>query len=79
MAAPIGLRGDYDAKALRRLAKGSADANQTRRLLALAAIYAGSTRGEAAAMGGVGLQIVRDWVLRFNAEGPGGLVCLIWL
>ena len=25
-------------------------------------------------MGGVGLQIVRDWVLWFNAEGPDGLV-----
>lgn len=26
------------------------------------------------AVGRVGLQIVRDWVLRFNAEGPDGLV-----
>ena len=42
-------------------------------MLALAAIYAGGSRGEAAEIGGVGLQTVRDWVLRFNAEGPGGL------
>jgi transposase len=28
----------------------------------------------AARIGGVGLQIVRDWVLRFNAQGPGGLL-----
>ena len=29
------------------------------------------SRSGAARIGGVGLQIVRDWVLRFNAEGPG--------
>jgi hypothetical protein len=44
---------------------------QARRLLALAAIYDGATRTEAAKIGGVGLQIIRDWVLRFNARGPG--------
>src|SRR5204862_4753380 len=48
--------------------------NQTRRLLALAAIYDGGSRTEAAKIGGVGLQTVRDWVLAFNAEGPPGLV-----
>ena len=74
MAAPVALRSDYDAKALRRLAKASRDADQTRRLLALAAIYDGGSRGDAAEIGGVGLQTVRDWVLRFNAEGPEGLV-----
>jgi transposase len=40
----------------------------------LAAIYDGGSRSEAARIGGVGLQIVRDWVVRFNAEGPEGLV-----
>jgi transposase len=74
MAAPVALRDDYDAKALRRLARASDDADQTRRLLALAAVYDGGSRGDAAAIGGVGLQTVRDWVLRFNAEGPAGLV-----
>jgi transposase len=59
---------------LRRLAKASRDANQTRRLLSLAAIYEGSSRGDAARTGGVGLQIIRDWVLRFNSEGAAGLV-----
>jgi hypothetical protein len=34
-------------------------------LLALAAIYDGGTRSDAAKIGGVTLQIVRDWVLRF--------------
>jgi len=56
------------------LAKRSKDAAQTRRLLALAAIYDGGSRTEAATIGGVGLQTVRDWVLSFNAEGPPGLV-----
>src|SRR5712671_2264061 len=73
MAAAIGVRGDYDAARLRELAKRSEDANQTR-LLALAAIYDGGSRTEAAKIGGVGLQTVRDWVLAFNAEGPAGLV-----
>lgn len=74
MAAAVRLREDYDAARLRELAKRSADAAQTRRLLALAAIYAGGSRTEAAQIGGVGLQTVRDWVLAFNAEGPTGLV-----
>jgi hypothetical protein len=46
MAAAIGVRGDYNAVQLRELAKRSDDANQTRRLLALAAIYDGGCRGE---------------------------------
>lgn len=68
------LRGDSDAKALPRLAKESGDGDQTRRLLAMAAVSDGAPRGDAAEIGGVGLQTVRDWVLRFNAEGPAGLV-----
>jgi transposase len=42
--------------------------------LAVAAIYDGATRSEAAKIGGVGLQIIRDWVMRFNARGPDGLL-----
>jgi len=45
-----------------------------RRLLALAVIYDGSSRTQAAEVGGVTLQIVRDWVVRFNAHGPEGLI-----
>lgn len=74
MGACIALRTDYDAPALRGIAKRSDDANQTRRLLALAAIYEGARRREAAKIGGVTLQVIRDWVLRFNAEGPDGLI-----
>ncbi len=74
MAAPVRLREDFDGPELRALAKRTRDAGQLRRLLALAEIYAGRSRGEAARIGGVGLQTVHDWVLRFNAYGPNGLV-----
>jgi transposase len=74
MATAIGLRDDYDAGAVRAAAKRSKDGPQARRLLALAAIYDGATRTEAARIGGVGLQVVRDWVLKFNAHGPDGLI-----
>ncbi len=69
MPAAIGLRDDYDSGALRAAAKRSKDGPQARRLLALAAIYNGATRSEAARIGGVGLQVVRDWVVKFNAHG----------
>ena len=56
------------------LAKKTKDGPQARRLLALAAIYDGATRTEAAMIGGVGHQIIRDWVLHFNERGPDGLL-----
>src|SRR3954454_7874115 len=74
MAAAVPLRSDFDAAQLRALAKRAQDPDQTRRLLALAAIYDGASRTEAAQIGCVTLQIVRDWVLRFNAHGPEGLL-----
>ena len=74
MAAAVGLRDDFDGGALRTAARRSKDGPQARRLLALAAIYDGATRTEAAKIGGVGLQVVRDWALRFNAHGPDGLI-----
>src|SRR5918911_469012 len=74
MGAAVRIRGDYEAGQLRELAKRSEDAAQTRRLLALATIYDGGARSEAAKIGGVDLQTVRDWVLAFNAVGPIGLV-----
>jgi transposase len=74
MAAAVRLREDYDGDRLRGLAKRSEDSGQTRRLLALALIYDGGSRSEAAKLGGVGLQTVRDWVLAFNTDGPDGLI-----
>lgn len=74
MATAISLRTDYDAQSLRLLARRSSDPHQVRRLLALAAVYDGASRGDAAALGGMDRQILRDWALRFNAEGPDGLI-----
>ena len=70
----IALRPDYDAARLRGLAKAARDGGQSRRLLALAEIYDGGSRTRAARVGGVGLQTLRDWVVRFNARGPDGLI-----
>ena len=74
MSIPVALRGDFKASELRALARKTKDGPQARRLLALAAIYDGTTRTEAAKIGGVTLQIVRDWVMRFNARGAAGLL-----
>jgi transposase len=74
MSIPIPLRGDFNGSQLRGFAKRTKDGRQARRLLVLAAIYDGATRSEAAKLGDVGLQIIRDWVLRFNARGPDGLL-----
>lgn len=74
MAIPIPLRADFDGPRLRGLARTTKDAAQARRLLALAEIYDGGSRSDAARIGGVTLQIIRDWVLRFNAGGPDRLV-----
>ncbi len=74
MGRVVALRDDFDGPGLRRLAKASKDAGQSRRLLALAEIYDGGRRKDAARIGAVGLQVIRDWVLRFNARGPAGLI-----
>ena len=70
----IALRSDFSGGQLRRLARRSKDAAQARHLLSLAAIYDGGSRSEAAQLGDDTLQIVRDWVVRFSAEGPDGLI-----
>lgn len=74
MGSAIVLRGDFNGAALRRLSRSTKSANQARRLLALAEIYDGGSRTAAARIGDVGLQIIRDWVVRFNAIGPDGLL-----
>jgi len=74
MSAAIGVRDDYSAEALRLLAGRVKDANQARRLLAIAAVYDGMDREEAASIGGMDRQTLRDWVLRFNELGPAGLI-----
>tara|TARA_R110002110_G_C13316668_1_gene705745 strand:- start:480 stop:1001 length:522 start_codon:yes stop_codon:yes gene_type:complete len=73
MPAPVELRCDFDALSLRALAKRCRDVKQSRRLLSIAGIYDGMNRYEAAKIGGMDRQILRDWVLRFNDGGPEGL------
>lgn len=76
MPAALILRDDFDAPGLRNFAKRCSNAKQSRRLLAIAAIYDGMSRQEASKVGGMDRQILRDWVLRFNEHGPDGLVDL---
>jgi transposase len=73
MPAAVKLREDFSANELRALARRSKDVNQSRRLLSLAAVREGKDRGEAARIGGMDRQTLRDWVHRFNAAGPDGL------
>src|SRR3979411_559091 len=74
MSAAVGLRGDFEADELSRLAGKVKDADQARRLLALAAVYDGMDRDEAAHIGGMDRQTLRDWVHRFNERGVEGLI-----
>lgn len=73
MPSTVQLRDDYDAAHLRVLAKRSRDPRQIRRLLALAAVYDGMSRADAAKVGGMNRQTLRDWAHRFNEDGPKGL------
>jgi transposase len=74
MPAAVGLRPDWDAKRVRVAAREAKDADQTRRLLAIAAAYEGQDRSTAAKIGAMAPQRLRDWVRRFNAAGPDGLI-----
>ena len=67
------MRSDVSAEELRRLAATTKNANQSRRLLSLAAVLDGMSRSEAARIGGMDRQTLRDWVHRFNERGPDGL------
>jgi len=68
------LRSDFNSRSVGHFASKSNDPAQARRLLALAQIYDGASRGEAAALVGVTRQVIRDWAIRFNREGPKGLI-----
>ena len=67
MGQAIALRSDYTADQLRRLARQTKDVAQARRLLAIL------SRAEAARIGGMDRQTLRDWVIQFNEHGPDGL------
>jgi transposase len=74
MPAAVKLREDWDAVQVRAAARAARDADQVRRLLAIVAVYEGKDRAEAAQIGAMDRQTLRDWVHRFNAEGPDGLI-----
>src|SRR3712207_3256233 len=73
MPAAVRMRTDFSASELRRLAAATKNANQSRRLLSLAAVVDGMNRTEAARIGGMDRQTLRDWAHRFNQHGPEGL------
>jgi transposase len=66
-------RNDYTAGELRRTAARTHDGDAARRMLALAHVLDGRSRGEAARLCGMDRQTLRDWVHRYNAEGLAGL------
>src|ERR1700730_14919347 len=74
MPSAVRLREDYSAEALRALARRSKDANQSRRLLSLAAVRDGMDRGSAAKSGGMDRQTLRDRQVINNGSGPEGLI-----
>jgi acyl carrier protein len=63
------VRADCTASEVRRLAKRAKDAAQARRLLAIAAVLDGASREDAAKIGGMDRQTLRDLVILFN-ESP---------
>jgi len=66
MGQGIAVRTDYTADEVRGLAKRVKDAAQARRLLAIAAVLDGASRTEAAKIGGMDRQTLRDWLIRFD-------------
>jgi transposase len=74
MGCPVPVRGDFTSGELRGLAKRSRDAGQARRFLSIAAVLDGASRAKAAEIGGMDRQTLRDWVHRFNEDGPEGLI-----
>ena len=73
MPSAICVRTDFSASELRRLAAATKNANQSRRRLSIAAVLDGMNRTEAARIGGMDRQTLRDGVHRFNQHGPDGL------
>jgi transposase len=68
------LRTEHGASELRRQAAKTRDADQARRLLALAMVMEGGSRTGAARACGMDRQTLRDWVHRYNEFGIEGLV-----
>jgi transposase len=73
MSAALPIRDDIPAEELRRLARQESDGRVACRLLGVANALDGMSREQAARQAGMDRQTLRDWVLRFNAEGLEGL------
>lgn len=73
MPGALGIRTDYSIESLKEITEKLDDKAHARRLRAIIAILEGRTRTEAAKIGGMERQTLRDWVHRFNAGGPDGL------
>jgi transposase len=74
MGTAIPVKRRLGAADLRKRACASQDSDQARRLLALAAVLEGQSRGAAARIGGMDRQTLRDWVHAYNAKGSNGLI-----
>ena len=72
--AGVELADGLNAAEFRAAAAAAKDANQARRLLALAAVREGRSREEAARIGGMARQTLRDWVHAYNAGGIEALI-----
>ena len=83
MGRVVALREDFDGPVLRGLAKASKDSNQSRRLLALAEIYDGGRRKDAARIGAVGLPRCNTQAMQWHLDeiatqvSPGAHAILI--
>src|SRR6476469_2789103 len=66
METAIAVRTDFSSQKLRRLATRVKNAAQARRLLAIAAVLDSAAREEAAKIGGMDRQTLRDWMIRVN-------------
>lgn len=76
MPAPVDVRRDLTPQQLDEIADALTDRAHARRIRAIAAVLQGHTRTQAAKIGGMERQTLRDWVHRYNTEGPDGLKSL---
>jgi transposase len=74
MTKPVAItRLDRSAADIRRDAARCSDGAVVRRLLAIAMVLEGHSRGDAASACGMDRQTLRDWVIHYNMQGIDGL------
>src|SRR5262249_908542 len=74
MGQAIAGRSNYTSGEVRGHARRGKDVGQAGGLVAIAAVLDGASRAEAAKIGGMDRQTLRDWVIRFNERGADGLI-----